>query len=273
MWWWSEPGRSNFGDVLSPRLVKQLTRSRVSRSDSGSRLLAVGSILKWARRGDVVWGCGHAAAKHAAYTGADIRCVRGPVSEWLLRGHGVVAPPVYGDPALLLRVLYKPAKAERRYSLGLVPHYVDARLPHLQEAAEDEDTLVVDITGPLETVIEQIASCDAVASSSLHGVIAAEAYGIPAVWLELSDQVVGNGMKFRDYYESTERTVAPVNAEAKLPPREELVDMAAACIPAHVFRARLYDLMDSFPYVVEWPSVVDIDFPADMPPGWLGGQA
>ena len=50
-------------------------------------------------------------------------------------------------------------------------------------------------------VIDQITACDYIASSSLHGIILADAYGIPNVWIQLSNRIRGNGFKYRDYYE------------------------------------------------------------------------
>lgn len=50
------------------------------------------------------------------------------------------------------------------------------------------------------SVIEQIASCDYIASSSLHGLIVAEAYGIPNLWLEISGKLLGGHFKFHDFF-------------------------------------------------------------------------
>ena len=34
----------------------------------------------------------------------------------------------------------------------------------------------------------------------MHGLIAADSLGIPNQWFALSEQVIGNGYKFADYY-------------------------------------------------------------------------
>jgi len=54
---------------------------------------------------------------------------------------------------------------------------------------------------PLE-VARQIASCTKIVSSSLHGIIAAHAYGIPAAWVQFSDKLSGDGIKFADHFAS-----------------------------------------------------------------------
>jgi pyruvyltransferase len=38
----------------------------------------------------------------------------------------------------------------------------------------------------------------------LHGLILADAYGVPNVWAKFSDRLVGGDWKFRDYYSVTD---------------------------------------------------------------------
>ncbi len=61
---------------------------------------------------------------------------------------------------------------------------------------------VIDINGGLEQVVDEIVSCKRIVSSSLHGIIASHAYGVPAARIKFSDRLVGDGFKFRDYWES-----------------------------------------------------------------------
>lgn len=57
----------------------------------------------------------------------------------------------------------------------------------------------------LRSVVDQITSCERIVSTSLHGVIVANAYGIPARWAVVSDAseaISGDGTKFEDYFRS-----------------------------------------------------------------------
>ena len=90
--------------------------------------------------------------------------------------------------------------------MGIVPHYVDKRHPWLAQYEADPRVLLIDVQSATLPFIDQIKQCHHIVSSSLHGIICADAYGIPATWVEFSDGVIGGGFKFRDYFASIGRT-------------------------------------------------------------------
>ena len=51
-------------------------------------------------------------------------------------------------------------------------------------------------------VIDQICSCEYIASSSLHGIIIAETYEVPNLWIELYGKLLGGHFKFHDFFMS-----------------------------------------------------------------------
>ena len=88
------------------------------------------------------------------------------------------------------------------------------------ECGDDEHCTVWDSMGPIHflktslpwrAMLEALLPCQLVISSSLHGIIFAEAFGIPARWLaprdvahlERSSYVTEGWFKYVDYYAST----------------------------------------------------------------------
>jgi pyruvyltransferase len=131
-------------------------------------------------------------------TGARILAVRGPLTRELVDGE---VPETYGDPAVLLPRMYRPQGAQATYDVGLLPHYVDRDIV----GSYDPAVKVIDVSRPWREVVDAVTACDVVISSSLHGIIVAEAYGIPTAWLVATDRIIGGRFKFWDYYLSCDR--------------------------------------------------------------------
>jgi len=262
MYWWDDRSYgSNFGDAVSPRIVKALSKQRIHKLKAGStpRVLAVGSILKWAQPGDQIWGSGHAVMGHPTDPGVHVFAVRGPLTRAALLATGIRCPDTYGDPALLLPMLYGPREPERRYRVGVIPHYIDQAKAKevLGDVLEREDVLYIDILSGSDNVIDALCSCDLVVSSSLHGIVVADAYRIPSIWVEFSDQVVGGGMKFRDYYLSLRDDFAEALDW------REAADLTAAEMHASLssedrLREVQLDLLASAPFPIVYEDIADV---------------
>jgi pyruvyltransferase len=196
----------NFGDIVSPLIVGHLSGRPIlpAKGSAYKKLLAVGSIARLSRRGDVIWGSGFIAPDdRLRSTRIDVLAVRGPLTRKRMLALGANCPEIYGDPALFLPEVF-PAEAlpevEKR-PLGIIPHHLDKSLvPRC-----DPRIRVIDLLHPPERVLSELLSCERIVSSSLHGIVAAEAYGIPADWAVLSQNLVGGAFKFHDYYLGTNR--------------------------------------------------------------------
>lgn len=221
-------GRLNAGDGASRFIVEGLLGAEVDvcgPADAGEpNLIALGSILQWADKKSVVWGAGYI---NDTVTSSDlpahILAVRGPLTRDRLHAQGCFGDFVLGDPGALLPDFLSPSP--QIHELGLIPHYVDMDDP-LVERARSAGVCVIDPALPLIEYTARLTSCRAILSSSLHGLIFAHAYGIPAGWIELSDRVMGNGFKFRDYYASVGALAADVRP---LDIADQFEKMAEAC--------------------------------------------
>ncbi|MBB5751633.1 polysaccharide pyruvyl transferase family protein [Prosthecomicrobium pneumaticum] len=220
-WARSPAVHDNWGDKLNPVLVGKLAQRPVvharEAADPGQPIYSViGSGLgqlgaEKARARTVVWGTGfvHSDAQLAPPL-PRICAVRGPLTRSRLLAQGIECPEVYGDPALLYPIFYDPP-VETKFDLGIIQHVRERGIEPLPAIPEPLSVRIIDITGGLEEVVDAVKSCRVIASSSLHGIIAAHSYGVPAAWLKFSDRPLGDGFKFRDYFASVGHdTIAPL---------------------------------------------------------------
>jgi len=216
LFYWSEikfifRKKENYGDLLSKYLVEKISGKEVKwvhpkkqpwyKWDK-TNYVTIGSIIHHASEDSIVWGSG-IIDKEQQIIKADFRAVRGPQTRKFLLDLSYECPEVYGDPALLLPKQYHP-EVEKKYKLGIIPHYHDCKLVS-ENYKNEAEILVIDLmTLDVEEVTREIMSCEKTISSSLHGVIVSHAYEIPSIWVEFSDKIFGDGIKYRDYLESVE---------------------------------------------------------------------
>lgn len=183
----------NFGDLLGPVIVRELVAQLgLGSAAERRRLLAVGSVMHFGRPGDVVWGAGRNVKAGAASPGLEVRAVRGPRTAADYPG-----AVVGGDPALLLGGLRPDLLVPPRRRAGVIV------VPNLNELAAVRDRRgVVSPRAPLDRVVRTIARSSLVIGSSLHGVIVAEALGVPARAVRA---VTEPAFKYQDYYLATGR--------------------------------------------------------------------
>lgn len=203
-------GKHNFGDAINPLLLKKLTAKEIAWVDpklyKKENYLAIGSVLESASTSSIIWGSGFISQSGHCYKKPKRVCaVRGPLSREKLLQDNIDCPQIYGDPALILPMVYSP-KVEKKFELGIVPHFVDSNNPWLKNMSKHPEVKILNIQDPDPyRFIDELLSCNKIASSSLHGIIVADAYQIPSIWIELSDKVLGDGFKFLDYFASVHR--------------------------------------------------------------------
>ncbi len=203
----------NWGDTLNKVLIEKIsgiTPTIVNNSFKNPKkediYMVCGSVLGWCSPETLVWGAGFISNSTFITTikaPKKIYAVRGKLTREQLLKKGIPCDEVYGDPALLYPKFYKP-NVTKKYDLGIVCHHIDKVLiPKLKK--QFPKAYFIDIQEEINTVVNEICQCERIASSALHGIICADAYGIPAIWIKLSDKVLGQGFKFRDYFSSINR--------------------------------------------------------------------
>lgn len=195
-WAIDEEGRGNFGDVLTPLIYKQVTGHALTLSTpEEAELFGIGSIAESIPRtfAGYVIGTGAMFDTWISIDQAQVVALRGRLTAHNAGLH----PPLLADLGLLVADLAP--SVERDVPLATMRHIVDPR-PPMGMALDPLDD-------PLET-IAAAARCQRIVSSSLHGLVLADALGIQSMW-DPHPRVMGDGFKFRDYASAYGERIQP----------------------------------------------------------------
>lgn len=216
-YWWT--GLPNFGDIITPYLLETSRITPIFRPVPQAELACIGSIMEYLHRADfrgAIFGTGFSRAdSQVDLSRCQIRAVRGHLTRKRL---GLPETLPVGDPGLLLRHFFK-ERQQKKYMLGLIPHYNDIAEHQIQTICkcEPEKIKLIDVTAirkGIVPVLKQIDQCEYVISSSLHGLVVAEAFDIPTGWAVLTGETGTAGFhgtyKYDDYYSVFETSRKPI---------------------------------------------------------------
>lgn len=212
----------NWGDMISYLIIKYFSKSeKFSPADvhwydpngvqpfKNGKILAIGSAMLFTKPDDLVWGAGVIREGEVGVTPKKVYAVRGPLTRSQMMKKGIEVPEVYGDPALLFPRIYDPSRVvAKKWKLGIIAHYIDYTDPNVVarlNELEEQGVRIINITAGAFHFIDELVSCEMVVSSTLHGLIMADAYSIPNARIKLTDKITGGDFKYLDYYQSIGR--------------------------------------------------------------------
>lgn len=194
-YWRDQP---NFGDRMNWTILDRLGHAPQWAQPMDASLVLMGSTLEHlpAMWPGTVCGAGKLHENSVVdLSRARILAVRGKLTAQGVRGN--LRKTVFGDPALMLPLWFRHRPAI--HELGVIPHWTDSTLwPRFKYGH------YIDPAAHPEQVIQEITSCRRIISSSLHGLVVADAFGIPRR-AELFPNAIANAVheggdfKFRDY--------------------------------------------------------------------------
>ncbi|MDQ0467178.1 polysaccharide pyruvyl transferase family protein [Labrys wisconsinensis] len=248
-WCWTKPGTpfANLGDALSAVIVCVMSGRPIARTNfhrDAERLVAVGTIAHAMKFGTVhLWGTGLDATRNAVNpetrryvrppdTVFRVHAVRGPRTAAVLRAEGIAVPEAYGDPVWFLPRIFPMDGVEKTHELGVILHLSELerqtpeagaqaafRRYRIPEALAGKIRIINTLSAPtleaLRAKTREIAACRRILSTSFHGMVIAEAYGIPCAWfaphgdgpvtLDARDSDAMMDHRLRDFYSGTRR--------------------------------------------------------------------
>ncbi len=209
---------NNFGDAMNPILIERLTGKKCKYAGkSTAQIVGIGSILNGFTRPRFgkrikdlftlptnIWTSGFIKEvdyKENFRKNIHFAAVRGKITkERIEKIVGKKIDMALGDGGLLFNRLLDIAP-KKKYKIGFTPHVEDLDNPLFNKLIDEiPHSILINFRDEPLTVLKQIAECEFVLSTSMHGLIAADSFGIPNQWLTVSNKLTGGEYKFKDYY-------------------------------------------------------------------------
>lgn len=196
----------NLGDAINPYIIKAVTgvepyftRKKIP------HVLGVGSIAFYANEKSCMWGTGVINPRREIdkVKLENIHALRGEYSKQFFIDSGYKLDDIpLGDPGFLLGKYYPHSKVKKRFKVCVVPHHASFDHEFYKQFKNNDDVCFFNIMTNDICELDKIAASEIVISQSLHGLIFAEAFGIPSVWI--SEKFHDNWKyKFLDWYSTT----------------------------------------------------------------------
>ena len=148
----------------------------------------------------------------------------------------------------LLADMFVDSGIEKEYEIGLIPHMSQLNDESIKKLLDVRGVHLIDIRRTAKEVIDDIAKCECVISSSLHGLIFADSLHIPSLHILGSQALYGGNFKFEDYYSSFGLGDKPFVLDgSSLPDKKMIVENYR--IPAEMVEEKKRQLIESFPKI------------------------
>lgn len=209
----------NFGDVL----IRYILRAYGAAFDVNTanlinpkliNFVGIGSILNRVPNNyrGVVWSTGCMAHDKLTLNNANVVAVRGRLTRARIPEIPRFENVALGDGGILTRSAMRRAgdlrdngtaqSSPRGLKLAIIPHYVDMDLVKKLKISTNPKVLLIDVFDPPALILRRLVQCEAIISSSLHGLVVADSLRIPNARFVVatSSKIIGGDFKYRDYY-------------------------------------------------------------------------
>lgn len=211
-------GCDNFGDKLTKELIKSEYIEEVYWDElEHANVCGIGSIInRFVKRKKslfynnvlYVFGSGMRETEENEndifIRKLKIYAVRGEYTKGYIErvmGHKI-ENVVLGDGGLLVRNIMPTHFVEKKYELGIIPHYIDEEDERFHTwKSKIKDSVIISVKEEPETFIAKLMECKRVVSTAMHPLIACDALRIPNIWGYLPNANQRDmSYKFNDYY-------------------------------------------------------------------------